>query len=116
MTRPQYDFDRWEAEQPPAAAPIEFYADHEILDIEDLPRGPKMVARKVKLPWESHWRYSRSSEAECYAAVFRHLDGRLIWAAWVDGDFEGAFLYLTLVSKVPRRLKSKEMKEILADG
>lgn len=83
---------------------------------DDLPRGPKAVARAVDhAAWETTWRHSATDQAECYALGFVERDGvlrRVGWAVWIDG-FAGAFVYPHPRAIVPIRKGAKELKELL---
>ena len=118
-TSPEISFDRWgeaSSGKPTEHATIEVYEDYVVDDIEDLPQGPRVVARKVAFPWVATWRYSRSSVAECHGVyLVDESSERNVWAVWIDRKFEGAYLYLDYRSIVPRVLKAKELKDMLAE-
>lgn len=108
--------------KPAPSLPRCIVPEHEVT-VDDLPRGPKAVAKHVADTWVTTWLSVESEELEgpkrgglCYGLKFRHPDGRYGWATWFRGSYQAAFLYQRPGAMVPRKLKSKELKEVLADG
>lgn len=90
-----------------------------VVEVDDLPRGPKAVANVIDEAWTTVWMHSEVEELEgpkrggvAYGLAFRHPDGRRGWAFWARGSFQGA----VLERPGPKMLKATELKEMLRHG
>lgn len=125
--------------KPPPPKPRVLEPEHEV-GLDELPRGPKTVAKAVAEVWEVRWLRVLAEEldepkrgGESWGIAFRHPDGRYGWASWNSRTgFGGGFLYdpsdreRVLKQRVnetkvkliplPLALKAKELKEVLAHG
>ncbi len=90
-----------------------------VIEVDDLPRGPKAVANVIAEGWTTVWMHSEVEELEgpkrggiAYGLAFRHRDGRRGWAGWARGSFQAA----VLERPGPKVLKATELKEMLRHG
>lgn len=105
----------------PPRTPRVIFPEHE-LELEDLPRGPKAVAKKAGSGWGLRWTRAVTEEledpkrgGESVGLSFYSLDdGRHGWAVWLRGSFAGAFLYATPSAIVPEKLSASKLKEVLS--
>lgn len=95
----------------------------EVVGVDDLPRGPKAVAKKMAEGWRPRWEAAETEVlenptrgGESVGLSFVHGDGRHGWAVWIRGKFAGAFLYPRVGALVPVKLSAAELKGVLADG
>ena len=103
----------------PLARPRIVTPEH-VVGVDDLPRGPKMVAKSIDAQtWEAVWLSVESEELEqprrgglCYGVKFRHRDGRYGWGWWFRGSYEAAFVWRP-GGPVPQKLSAKALKELL---
>lgn len=115
-------YSRKAKRKPKPSTPAILTPEHEVT-MDDLPRGPKAVAKGISEAWTVTWLKVVSEElespkrgGECYGVKFAHPDGRCGWATWFRGGYQAAFLYRRRGAMVPTKLKAKELKEVLADG
>ena len=112
--------DRQAPAKPKPAEPRVIRAEGEV-EGGDLPRGPKAVEKGIHDAWTHRWSMAETEAlenpkrgGESYGLRFAHGDGRHGWACWLNGSYLGGFLYATPRSLVPRKLKAKDLKEVLA--
>ena len=110
-----------EPEPPPA--PRILVPEHPV-EVSDLPRGPKIVAKAVDPDtWETWWTHAETERltdplrgGESFGLAFsERVAGRYGWAVWIAGKFEAAFLWTSPRAVVPRQLSAKELKALLAE-
>lgn len=95
--------DRWskleKTPEPPPPPPLILEAEREASP-EELPRGPKMVAKAVAPPWTARWFRVLAEElespkrgGESFGLLASHPDGRTVRASWNSlTGFSGGFL------------------------
>lgn len=95
---------------------------HEV-EVEELPRGPKAVAKKIAPRWRTTWEHAVTERlegptrgGESYGLRFLDDEGRHGWAVWIRGKFAGGFLYPHAGAILPRKLSASALKEVLSDG